>query len=77
MDTATEKRYWMSPAPAKCDTCQGKIEKTFYDAATSYGAWGCLCPTCFHLGPGLGQLGTGKGQEYKKQKDGRWLKTGG
>lgn len=69
--------YWLSPPPEKCDTCDGPIGRVFYDAKTRMGPWGCLCATCFTLGPGLGKLGTGLGQEYKKQADGKWLKTGG
>ena len=71
------EKCWMGPAPQKCDTCENKITDKFYDAKTSYGPWGNMCPSCFYMGPGLGELGTGFGQEYTKQKDGRWLKTGG
>lgn len=70
-------KYWMSRPPEQCDTCENNIEEKFYDAMIVTGSWGCLCPTCFHLGPGLGILGIGHGQEYTKQKDGRWMKTGG
>jgi hypothetical protein len=68
---------WMGPAPTNCDTCGTKITNKFYDAKTEMGPWGCMCPSCQNLGPGLGKLGTGFGQEYTKQKDGKWLKTAG
>lgn len=70
-------KFWMSPVPDKCDTCNNPITERFFDAKTRMGPWGCLCPTCQVLGPGMNQLGLGKGQEYTKQPNGRWLKTGG
>lgn len=73
----TTKVFWMSAVPAKCDTCDTPIVDIFYDAKTVYGPWGILCPTCHTLGPGLGLLGPGAGQEFKKQADGRFLKTAG
>ena len=69
--------YWLSPPPEKCDTCDTPITDTFIDGKTTLGPWGCLCPTCFTFGPGIGKLGTGLGQKYEKQADGKWLKTGG
>ena len=68
---------WMSPAPTNCDTCDTKITTKFYDAKTDIGPWANMCPSCHNLGPGLGRLGTGLGQEYTKQPDGKFLKTGG
>ena len=73
-------KTWMSAPPKKCDTCDAEIHDKFYDAKTNMGPWGCMCPTCFTLGPGLGQLGLGKGQEYTKRViDGKivWEKTAG
>lgn len=69
--------FWVSPAPKKCVICNAPITKKFYDGATTSGPWACMCPSCFYLGPGLGKLGTGLGQEFTKQADGRWKKTGG
>jgi hypothetical protein len=69
--------YWAGDAPARCDTCDEPIRFTFYDAKTKSGAWGFLCPTCHNLGPGLGKLGTGWGQEYVKLTNGKWVKTAG
>jgi hypothetical protein len=70
-------RYWLGEAPIDCQTCPEKIDDCFYDAKTDYGPWAFMCPACFHLGPGLSRVGVGLGQEYTKQEDGRWLKTGG
>jgi hypothetical protein len=55
--------------------CKVKLADTFIDGKTSYGPWGNLCPAC-HARHGVG-LGTGKGQRYQRQPDGRWLKTQG
>lgn len=71
------KVYWLSGVPAKCDTCKTPITNVFYDAKTDMGPWACMCPSCQTLGPGLGQVGLGKGQKYEKQPDGRFLKTEG
>ena len=68
---------WMGPAPTNCDVCETKITIKFYDAKTNIGPWASMCPSCHNLGPGLGRLGTGLGQEYTKQPDGKFLKTGG
>lgn len=75
--TANRQVFWTGKAPTHCDTCGAGITKTFYDAATAFGPFGFMCPTCHHLGPGLGRLGVGKGQEYTQQADGKWLKTAG
>lgn len=69
---------WMGGDPTSCDTCDTSIEGIFYDAKTSIqGKWANMCPSCFTLGPGLGQLGPGKGQRYEKKEDGKFHKTGG
>jgi hypothetical protein len=67
--------YWMSNVPQHCDLCDSTIKTVFVDGKTKSGPWGCLCSAC-HRAHGYG-LGTGLGQEYKKQKDGRWKKTQG
>lgn len=69
--------YWVSPPPEKCQGCENDIEEVFYDGRTRIGPWALMCPMCFYLGPGIGQTGTGFGQKYEKQRDGRWLKTEG
>ena len=69
--------YWLSEPPETCDTCDTDITNTFIDGKTAMGPWAFLCPSCFHFGPGTGRLGTGWGQKYEKQPDGKWLKTAG
>ena len=68
-------KYWMSPAPTECDIDQTPITNRFVDGVTIMGPWANMCPAC-HAKLGRG-LGLGKGQEYTKQEDGKWLKTNG
>jgi hypothetical protein len=68
-------KYWLSPVPTKCDLCHGPVAGRFYDAKTALGPWGIVCPHCFKASGH--SLGTGRGQEYTLQNDGKWLKTGG
>jgi hypothetical protein len=70
-------RYWLSPPPELCDTCQLPIHHVFYDMKTTMGPWGCLCVACAMFGPGIGRTGPGLGQRYDRQPDGRWLKMEG
>jgi hypothetical protein len=68
------ERYWIGPVP-DTDDFGLPITDTFVDGATVYGPWGFMNPTSF-MTKGRG-LGTGRGQKYRKQPDGRWLKVGG
>lgn len=68
---------WASPVPTNCHTCDTPITDKFYDAVTVVGPWALMCPSCHNLGPGRGMLGTGYGQEYTKQHDGKFIKTAG
>lgn len=83
MSEANRMSYWVSPAPEKCDLSEvfglnhDSIAEVgeFYDGRTKMGPWANMCPRCFkRFGSGLG---TGRGQRYTLQADGRWLKTGG
>lgn len=74
----TEPRYWLGVDPTNCDTCGGHLLLAFIDGATTRGPWAIMCPSCWRNGPGLGYpLGEGRGQKYRKQPDGRWLKVEG
>ncbi|MAH49539.1 hypothetical protein CMI37_27200 [Candidatus Pacearchaeota archaeon] len=66
---------WLSEPPNACDLCRRPIRMIFIDGKTSSGPWGNMCPEC-HKSEG-GGLGTGLGQRYEKQDDGRWEKTAG
>jgi len=71
---STIKRYWAGD-PVECDICNKPYKNMMYDGKTQFGGWANMCQPCFNrYGTGLG---TGKGQRYTKQEDGRWLKTGG
>jgi hypothetical protein len=68
----SETYRWIGPAPTDCDICHRQIKKIFVDGATRQGPWGNMCLPC-HSAFGVG-LGTGKGQRYELQRDGRWAK---
>lgn len=69
--------YWVGEAPKRCDFNLEDLEPIgeFIDGATVQGPWAIMCPTC-HKRWGRG-AGTGRGQRFTKQVDGRWLKTEG
>jgi len=46
------------------------------DGRTKMGPWANMTPESWKT-HGIGLLGTGYGQMYKKQDDGRWLKIQG
>jgi hypothetical protein len=68
--------YW-SGNHERCDICDKRIGTIMYDTRIppAGGAWACVCPDCFSM-QGC-RLGTGLGQRYELQEDGRWLKTAG
>jgi len=76
MTTETTKaKYWAGRAPTHCDISRKPITDCFIDGATIHGPWANMHPDT-HKTHGRG-LGTGRGQKYKKQLDGRWLKVEG
>ncbi|MHA2384155.1 MAG: hypothetical protein ACXACT_16400 [Candidatus Thorarchaeota archaeon] len=76
MESPKPKRkvYWLGNIDT-CNICPTKITTTFIDGKTTMGPWAILCPQC-HKDVGYG-LGTGLGQRYVLQEDGRWLKVEG
>lgn len=71
-----KKVYWLGQLDPNCQVCGRPLDGTMYDVALGPGApWGNICKRCF-VEYGC-SLGTGFGQEYKLQKDGRWLKVKG
>lgn len=72
----SRKVYWLTPLKDECQICQRPFLSMMYDCAIGRsGPWGNICRNCFlELGC---SLGLGRGQEYKLQKDGRWLKVKG
>lgn len=75
VDSKKPERFWLSPPPKQCDLCQVAITDNFVDGATKNGPWGCMCIKC-HKVFGNG-CGTGLGQWYTKQNNGKWLKVEG
>lgn len=69
--------YWLSKVP-DLDDLGNPIHDEFIDGRVAIGkqtGWGLFIPTAYAvLG---GTLGTGRGQRYKKQPDGKWLKVEG
>ena len=62
-------------APACCNICDRPVGVRFVDGRTRMGPWADMCPTC-HARYGVG-LGTGRGQLYELQADGRYVKVSG
>lgn len=72
--SSAKPKYWIGTIE-NCDNCGGALNNLMYDAAVPRAGWGNLCKGCFTV---LGcTLGTGHGQKYEKQADGKWLKTDG
>jgi hypothetical protein len=73
--------YWLSPVLENDDFGEPIIDE-FIDGRTAYGPWAIMSPLSYTIhGPldasGLPLLGTGHGQRFRKQLDGRWLKVEG
>lgn len=67
--------YWMGTLPPK-DNFGIAYSNIMYDGKTKQGPWANMTPTSWRI-HGVGRLGTGFGQKYEKQSDGRWLKIEG
>ena len=71
--------YWLSPVPA-LDDFGNAVHDEFVDGATkgragAPGPWAIMSPSAYKA-VGVG-LGTGRGQRYRRQSDGRWKKVEG
>jgi hypothetical protein len=69
----TKAQYWLSPV-GEVDDFEDKISDEIIDGKTIYGPWALMTPISIKI-HGVGRLGTGYGQRYKKQSDGKWLKV--
>ena len=69
----TKEKYWVGHIPDQCDLCHRSITKVFVDGRTNFGPWAIMDPQC-HRASGQG-LGTGRGQRYVRQLDGRFKKV--
>jgi hypothetical protein len=69
--------FWCGRVPLNDDF--GRIYGTvMYDAKTRFGHWANMSEESWQIEGGTcGQLGTGLGQKYELQEDGRWLKVEG
>ncbi len=70
-----KKVYWLSEVPAECQIIGAPIKDSFVDGKIKGSGWALMHPTTHEI-YGVG-LGTGRGQKYVKQTDGRWLKVEG
>jgi len=69
--------YWSSPVGDKDDFGRA-IGSEIIDGKTCHGPWALMTPDSWRkMGGTGGRLGTGLGQRYQLQADGRWLKTEG
>ncbi len=71
----TKKVYWVSRV-GEVDDFGDKVESTIIDGRTMSGPWGLMTPKSWEK-YGCRRLGTGFGQKYEKQPDGKWLKVEG
>jgi hypothetical protein len=69
------KKYWVGHVGDE-DDFGSSIRDEFIDGKTIYGPWANMSIDSWRR-HGLGQLGTGWGQRYKRQPDGKWLKVEG
>jgi len=70
-----QQRYWIGTVPER-DDFGNKLGDVFIDGSTIMGPWAIMTPETWAR-VGRGQLGTGIGQKYQRQADGRWLKVEG
>lgn len=70
--------YWVGGIGKDCQLCDKPYGPLMFDcslAPIGSTQWANVCYACFqenHL-----RIGTGLGQKYEMQMDGRWLKVGG
>jgi hypothetical protein len=67
--------YWQGSLNS-VDDFGVRYDGTMIDGRTKHGPWANMTEKSWLL-QGCGRLGTGHGQKYKQQPDGRWLKVEG
>ncbi len=71
-----QKRYWVGDV-SDVDDFGRQITDEFVDGRTVHrGMWATMSPLSWREN-GCGQLGTGSGQRYRRQRDGQWMKVEG
>ena len=68
-------KYWTGTVD-ETDDFGHPIDGEFIDGRTMIGPWASMSPRSWAR-HGVGKLGTGNGQRYRKQADGKWLKVEG
>lgn len=75
MKTVTQKS-WVGTPPSHCDICKTELGTEFYDfRVPTVGQWANGCKACFKRYGG--RLGTGLGQKYVRQDDGKFNRVEG
>ena len=69
-----KKMYWTGD-PGHVDDFNRPITDEFVDGKTYHGPWAIMVPVSFAI-HGVG-MGPGRGQRYRLQKNGMWLKVEG
>lgn len=70
------KVHWAGEPPTECQLSGRKITTSFVDGRVpGHGSWAFMHPAYFKEYGGT--FGTGRGQRYEKQENGRWLKVEG
>jgi hypothetical protein len=72
--TMPREKYWIGTIGEK-DDFNCPILNEFVDGKTRHGPWAIMAPASYKI-YGMG-LGLGRGQRYKKQENGKWLKVEG
>ena len=67
--------YWVGRLGER-DDFGSPYGDTMYDGKTTHGPWANMSEASWRQ-HGVGRLGTGLGQKYRKQADGKWLKVEG
>lgn len=75
MADETPNKYWSGSTPDDCNLCGCIFGRVFSDARIPGHGWGLVCHPCAQAH--RVQYGTGLGQQYRRQPDGRWLKVQG
>jgi len=71
--------YWLSPLGRFDDFDDPydlSVGGVMYDAKTKMGPWANMTEKSF-CEHGVGKLGTGLGQKYEMQENGKWMKVAG
>ena len=78
VSVARQPRYWFGKVK-RADDFGDPIGFEFVDGRTRHGPWAIMTPASWAR-EGItrdGSMGTGIGQRYRLQPDGRWLKVEG